>query len=753
MKAQMKAVMASAVVIVLALAAVSGVTYSWWSDSEETQISVSSGYLEQETTGMKLNVGSEKYDLVSETGFKIIYGTSNGTTSYDSNSTILTICGDPDNIQDVSITYKVTFKSSVDYAYAVLVEGDGLGYEISSTDIQNQPMNYNGGWVSKSPIGNPLDITYNVMIKITSIEPDMSDAPVIIKNVITQAANSGASTVSGDSAQVVDALTTGGDLLVVEDITVTKTGSEADPYMTMNEDANLSLGGNTLTIGPAVATTGATYKSGTYGLVINGADVTISGGTIRITDQTLEQGIRIKNGGSLTFNNVTIESNVGLSTITLSESQEKSSLIMKGCSIVEGYGSYVLTTNGIDGNKYNVSIEDCEFGSENQNGSAGTAVYFAGYGDYRIIDSTIKGGETGVEIRAGTLVMEKCSVYSDGELDNVENGNGTTTDGACLAIATHTTNKYISSTIRNCTFNGPIAVWQTNPHNMTAERTTNIYDCIVEDVTIAPYVNCNGTMSVDGDSIGKTSLVSTNDGLKAALTEDYTGDILVYLLDNLTYDVAPWDNKAMGGEKTESITIVGNEHTLTFNQTDSDWNNIATKRAKLVIENAKLTNSGYNDGPWNRHDLNFACDVELVNITSDKAMAFKAGATLNNVTISDTNTSDTYAIWIQPNGQTVTIDGCTIDMLGCTDGRGIKIDEQYVDAPQKVTLKVSGTTFKTEEKSAILVKNSAGADITVSSIDISAVAADSTNAVWVDADASGTYDIVSVIGGSKIQET
>ena len=46
MKAQMKAVMASAVVIVLALAAVSGVTYSWFSDSEQANIDISTGTLD-----------------------------------------------------------------------------------------------------------------------------------------------------------------------------------------------------------------------------------------------------------------------------------------------------------------------------------------------------------------------------------------------------------------------------------------------------------------------------------------------------------------------------------------------------------------------------------------------------------------------------------------------------------------------------------------------------------------------------------
>lgn len=245
--------------------------------------------------------------------------------------------------------------------------------------------------------------------------------------------------------------------------------------------------------------------------------------------------------------------------------------------------------------------------------------------------------------------------------------------------------------------------------------------------------------------------VSSDAELKTALTSD-AAKIVVDLTSDVTYDVAAWQNDAMGGENTKVIIINGNGKTITFNHTNSDWNNIVTNGATLVIKDAKLTNAGYNNGPWNRHDLNFACDVEMENVTSDKAFAFKAGASLKNVTINDANTSDTYAIWIQPNGQTVTLEGCTIDMLACTGGRGIKIDEQYVGSPAKVTLVVKDTTFKTEEKSAILVKSVAGADITVDNIDITGVAADSTNAVWVDEASKAYADLVTVTGASKIVE-
>ena len=246
--------------------------------------------------------------------------------------------------------------------------------------------------------------------------------------------------------------------------------------------------------------------------------------------------------------------------------------------------------------------------------------------------------------------------------------------------------------------------------------------------------------------------VPESDGEFEDAVKDDAKQIIVNLTGDVTYDVAAWANEAMGGEKTEYIMINGNGHTITFNQKDSDWNNIVTNGAKLIINNAKITNSGYNDGPWNRHDLNFACDVELNNVVSDKALAFKAGAKLNNVTINDANTSDTYAIWIQPNGQTVDIDGLVIDMIACSDGRGIKIDEQYVSNPAKVTLNVSNTTFKTEEKSAILVKSAAGAEINLDNVDITGVKVDPINEVWVDEASAAYADLVVVNGGKKIVE-
>jgi len=270
-------------------------------------------------------------------------------------------------------------------------------------------------------------------------------------------------------------------------------------------------------------------------------------------------------------------------------------------------------------------------------------------------------------------------------------------------------------------------------------------------------VNVNGNVQVIAEGLTKDEngnyVASSNAGIEAAMDLNEK-DVTVVLNEDVTVDVTAWATLEFGGAQSETITINGNGKTLTFNHKNGDWNNITTaNNAKLIIKNAHITNSGNNNGPWNRHDLNFACDVELIDVTSDKAIALKAGGTLTNVTINDENTSDTYALWIQPNGQTVTLNGCVIDMIDCTDGRGITINDQYVDSPFKVTLNVSNTSFKTEEKAAIIVKSTAGADITLSNVDITNVAADTVNAVWVDADRSASFDSVNVSGGTKVQES
>ena len=85
--------------------------------------------------------------------------------------------------------------------------------------------------------------------------------------------------------------------------------------------------------------------------------------------------------------------------------------------------------------------------------------------------------------------------------------------------------------------------------------------------------------------------------------------------------------------------------------------------------------------------------------------------------------------------------------------RAIKIADQYITNPQLTKLAVSGTTFKSQKKAAVLVTSTAGANIVWGEgNDISEVQADNVNAVWNDAARAAAWDLVTVTGCTKKQE-
>ena len=229
---------------------------------------------------------------------------------------------------------------------------------------------------------------------------------------------------------------------------------------------------------------------------------------------------------------------------------------------------------------------------------------------------------------------------------------------------------------------------------------------------------------------------------------------------DLTDDVALNGNGVKwGGEDTKLIIIDGQNvatraaaenYTLTFNTTYRLHIETVNPDAKVILRNLNIT-TNKAEGTWDTYDIQFNCNVDIENVNFQKAIAFvKAGqtVTMKNVTISESH--DYYAMWISAVGQTVNIDNLVVNSAG----RGIKIDEEYLDASEvaKVTLNVKNAKFTTAKKAAIMVKSVAGADITLSNIDITGVAADSSNEVWIDEDAANTINKVNVIGGSMIVE-
>ena len=295
-------------------------------------------------------------------------------------------------------------------------------------------------------------------------------------------------------------------------------------------------------------------------------------------------------------------------------------------------------------------------------------------------------------------------------------------------------------------------------------------------VNVPTLLYANGSLNEASVMVGQTTgngeTIVDDNSIENSLKENDDATIIkISLSGNVTVDVRERLSDAIGGPSIQTVIIEGNGNTLTFNHNNSDWNNIAltNPEATLVLKNMHITNSGKNDGPWNRHDFFFNCNVEMENVTSDKAIALSKNATLTNVNICDTHpkNSEAYGLWIRPTGQTVNIvGGSIIAHESKTADRGITINDQYmkIEETGDVILNVDGTKFVTQKKGAIHVKFNSEVkekggvfanykvNINLSGVDISGVKYDNVNAVTVDEDSAEKYDNIIVVGGSKVLE-
>ncbi|MBQ8644607.1 MAG: hypothetical protein IJ469_08140 [Candidatus Methanomethylophilaceae archaeon] len=198
MKAQMKAILASFLVIVLALSAVSGITYSWWSDSENTDITVDTGYLDVEVSDIKYSM---------EPGSSGFFTVDKKSPSYEGKTASLSLITDLSNVapNDIYyIDYTVQFETTVYAAYTVNVHSDvdwiDVEVEDHSTSTVQTPSAGDvelNEWTLLPESGSELDgsavsasRTVRVTITVEEDVPRGGTASVGVINLITQSQNS-----------------------------------------------------------------------------------------------------------------------------------------------------------------------------------------------------------------------------------------------------------------------------------------------------------------------------------------------------------------------------------------------------------------------------------------------------------------------------------------------------------------------------------------------------------------------------------
>ncbi|MBR1973957.1 MAG: SipW-dependent-type signal peptide-containing protein, partial [Candidatus Methanomethylophilaceae archaeon] len=221
MKAQTKAILASLVVMAVALSAVSGVTYSWWSDSENTDITVGTGNLDVDVGGIEYWVGAGASGSFTVNEKQLQTDSANGV-----DATSLSLITNIDNVaprDQYFLQYDVTFSTTIYSKYMVQVETDVDWIEVGVETVDDVTLTYNGSVAEDNLSGvelsewtsmpgsdvSPLDGVYasqaRVLVTLTILDnapqkpvsgdrylgdaEGYVDAHVSIVNIITQELN------------------------------------------------------------------------------------------------------------------------------------------------------------------------------------------------------------------------------------------------------------------------------------------------------------------------------------------------------------------------------------------------------------------------------------------------------------------------------------------------------------------------------------------------------------------------------------
>lgn len=151
------------------------------------------------------------------------------------------------------------------------------------------------------------------------------------------------------------------------------------------------------------------------------------------------------------------------------EGGHSSSLTVNGGTLAAQY--YAIAGNGSsDLGETTITINGGKLISED-----GASIYHPQRGVLTVNNGTLEAPDSAIELRSGTLVIDGGTfTATESPTDTDPNGSGTTTKGAAIAIAQHTTKFPINVVINGGTFNGFHALYQKNVQNNPQEAVDKI---------------------------------------------------------------------------------------------------------------------------------------------------------------------------------------------------------------------------------------------------------------------------------------
>lgn len=308
-------------------------------------------------------------------------------------------------------------------------------------------------------------------------------------------------------------------------------------------------------------------------------NLTIKNGTVEMN--STENNVAIWLNGTA---KLTIESNATVSVlnqgfaIAMWSNCTAAELTVKG-TLKGGNGLTVNGTIANPGNKVTVDGATIE--------SDGHGIYQAGVSDIVVKNANIT-GSTAIEVRAGSMTIESGTFTATAaEYSCNPNGSGTTTEGAALAIAQHTTKKDISVTINGGTFKGIKALNESNPQNNdpAPQVTLNVANGTFNgDVSITD----NKNTSISGGTFSDLSALdylAEGANVTVKLAADTTKDVTIPAGANVTLDLNGY--KLTNASKD---TIINNGNlTITGNGT---VDNVTNGKAALINYGTATLNDG-----------------------------------------------------------------------------------------------------------------------------------------------------------------
>ena len=338
-----------------------------------------------------------------------------------------------------------------------------------------------------------------------------------------------------------------------------------------------------------------------YALDVYG-NLTVKNGTV---ETPAGASIWVNNGGTFTLEaDATVKANAGRFCVAVygaaSQTDVTANITIKG-TLEGGSG---LTVNGyINAGNTTITVADGAKILGDANSSVG--LYLAGKATTTVGNAEIVCYDSAVEIRAGELNITSGKFTATGVPTTVApNGNGTTSTGAAIAVAQHTTKQEINVNISGGEFNGYSTLYESNPQKNGAEDIAKVH------------------LSVSG---GKFAAISG--GTMAMYSEDCTGFITGGLFTS--------DPSAYCAEGKTGVASGNSQYPYTVGDKDA---NAKPAHVDTATVPAKTTS---NDDTVK----NVASEITGANVTNNAAEAatkdlanknkLTGGSALENTTVVD----------------------------------------------------------------------------------------------------------------------